>query len=182
MFLNCYRFFGPSFSCDKSHWPVRTLILIEHSLLNFSFLLVRHMITSWVKAFFPPTLQVQCGGGGRLWWSGPRRQRLEDHTHWRLQVSPLQKPAMCCVGSGGSVPHSCHRWAFILKCTQTQQHTAEHGPLNSKIVSGTDIVLFDNWAGLFSEQHWPVATVLDTRVISTDFRCMSLMTNGSSLR
>lgn len=67
-------------------------------------------------------LQVQCGGRGRLWRPGPGRQRLEDHTHRCLQVSPLQKPAVCRAGSGSSVPHPCHRWACVLIFTKTQQH------------------------------------------------------------
>lgn len=125
IFLNCYRFFVHPFSCEEFQRPVQTLILIEHLYLSFIILSVRYVISSWVKAFFPP-LQVQCGGGGRLWWPGPRRQRLEDHTHWCFQVSPLQKPSVCRAGSGSTIPYSCHRWAFIRKYTQTQQHTGEH--------------------------------------------------------
>lgn len=121
-------FFKPLYQWYRNLWtPSWSTFLAEVYKCKWEFscglsvCLEPRIITSWVTTLFPH-LQIQCGGGGRLWWSGPGRQWLEDHTYWCLQVSPLQKPAVCCAGSGCSVPYPCHRWTFILKYTQTQQH------------------------------------------------------------
>lgn len=143
MFLDCYRFFVHSSSSDK--WPgsIWILILIDQlqpqlKVCGLSARQVRDNILS--ESIFPSPAGItwRRRAAAMIW----TRETTAGRSY-TLTSSGFPLTKACCV--------LCWEWGLsslplprVSFHSQIQQHIRIH--INSKTVSGTVIVLFENWA------------------------------------